>query len=960
MAEEIDEDAAWEAAHAADEDAEWEAGRSSSDEEQFGTAALKQRQQAEEDRMWEEINQEFDFTQDRVEDFALKSLTIAEQNFGFRVPDPDLDYTEEFNGSVKQAQHEIETGRVEIPDEGIFIKSARLTKSRGSDVYFKLQHVKSTADDEKPMQVVDDLQAGYLNILAVFRQVKLVNVKTAVAKEQQANSEKYGGALAYAETIVSGVEAMVQKLERLLQEVRSCITDYKKGMMHLEQQSPALALQHVTQRRLLAMSIAHRLVIAIRSLALAFVTAAVVTRPALEYFGGRALTSLESQFYYFLGEIAKVVNNQKRLAHKQNAPEELLGEVDALHIVFAKDFQALRVELDLASRAGRLNSRVMWAQHLAGATDLGVRCSLYPTVVGALAAYQKQSSQSADRRVAALFELPATIKTHQCRSLSLAAVRVLTSTTSQKPILRCVFVAGPWLVITNTESAHPDGPILLLNVGGGASVATCHEASAYPLVAAGFKVVDVSAGTADADTEFDAAHLADFTRLSEAEQERSLLVQGTGVGGAPASAVTISLKDAAAVRTFIDSLCSAADEAAHHVPPESGEMASHAEGAEYEVVIPAGQSLTLFLGGGEEKEGQSGQFHPIVVEDKAQLTKAMAKVALGDVVIGLNDTRLDDGKTGLQEVSQALIDLQSSDRVLAFRRARALPVPSASFRAPHQGHSLFKTQVSKVLSVKASDEDGASLSQKEIQQEIFNQHLQDFTDLCNGRVQNLTALVQAGVLTLPPEGAAVKKVSSAGTSVYRVAVDPKSLAAGPVFEDMVQRAARIAAARFNAEATVNARPESDSLQLLQQVFQRIGLRMYTYDPCTRSCSALELLEPEAFFRATGHLATRSGAFPIQNSKLLNATPDEVEQLLQNPAACAGSQVDEGWQQLQWIEMCSEVFYDAGDGAGGGAWSPRPRRGSTNECTRSFWWLRERELLMAHPGSGTGMSSPQCV
>ena len=78
--EEIDEDAAWEAEHGVDEDADWEAGRGSdSDEELFGTAAIKKRQQEEEDRMWAEINDQFDFTQDRVEDFALKSLTIQVQ-----------------------------------------------------------------------------------------------------------------------------------------------------------------------------------------------------------------------------------------------------------------------------------------------------------------------------------------------------------------------------------------------------------------------------------------------------------------------------------------------------------------------------------------------------------------------------------------------------------------------------------------------------------------------------------------------------------------------------------------------------------------------------------------------------------------------------------------------------------------------------------------------------------------
>ena len=107
MGDEIDEDAAWEAAHGVDDDAGWQPGGGSDSEEEeelFGTAAIKLKQQQQEDAMWAEINAEFDFTQDRVEDFALKSLTIAEQNFGFRVPDPDLDFTEEFEGSVKKVR----------------------------------------------------------------------------------------------------------------------------------------------------------------------------------------------------------------------------------------------------------------------------------------------------------------------------------------------------------------------------------------------------------------------------------------------------------------------------------------------------------------------------------------------------------------------------------------------------------------------------------------------------------------------------------------------------------------------------------------------------------------------------------------------------------------------------------------------------------------------------------------
>ena len=52
------------------------------------------------------------------------------------------------------------------------------------------------------------------------------------------------------------------------------------------------------------------------------------------------------------------------------------GQVDELHALFAKDFQALRVELDLAAKAAQQNSRLLWAQSLARPRDLDLRFSL--------------------------------------------------------------------------------------------------------------------------------------------------------------------------------------------------------------------------------------------------------------------------------------------------------------------------------------------------------------------------------------------------------------------------------------------------------------------------------------------------------------------------------------------------------------------------------------------------------
>lgn len=110
--------------------------------------------------------------------------------------------------SFAQAQQEIETGRVEIPDDGIFIKSARLSAQRGSDVYFKLQHVKATSDHDKPLQVLDSLQAGYLNILSIFRRVRLPETLAAAKKvaDGEEGAAAFGNAYAYAERLIHGCE----------------------------------------------------------------------------------------------------------------------------------------------------------------------------------------------------------------------------------------------------------------------------------------------------------------------------------------------------------------------------------------------------------------------------------------------------------------------------------------------------------------------------------------------------------------------------------------------------------------------------------------------------------------------------------------------------------------------------------------------------------------------------------
>eukprot|EP00750_Incisomonas_marina_P025055 INCI5307.1.p1 GENE.INCI5307.1~~INCI5307.1.p1 ORF type:complete len:1432 (-),score=308.17 INCI5307.1:255-4550(-) len=67
----------------------------------------------------------------------LKGMTIAEQKPGFQPPAGCIDMTEDFEGRITLATRQIESGRVPITLDGIFVKSKRLSKARGTDVWFK-------------------------------------------------------------------------------------------------------------------------------------------------------------------------------------------------------------------------------------------------------------------------------------------------------------------------------------------------------------------------------------------------------------------------------------------------------------------------------------------------------------------------------------------------------------------------------------------------------------------------------------------------------------------------------------------------------------------------------------------------------------------------------------------------------------------------------------------------------
>ena len=86
----------------------------------------------------------------------ILGLTITEQRPGFQ-PGPDqTDLTDQFEGRIAVATKEIESGRVPIDVKGTYVKSKRLSKARGTDVWFMF----STKEADEARELAEAMKAA--------------------------------------------------------------------------------------------------------------------------------------------------------------------------------------------------------------------------------------------------------------------------------------------------------------------------------------------------------------------------------------------------------------------------------------------------------------------------------------------------------------------------------------------------------------------------------------------------------------------------------------------------------------------------------------------------------------------------------------------------------------------------------------------------------------------------------
>lgn len=75
--------------------------------------------------------------------------------------------------------------------------------------------------------------------------------------------------------------------------------------------------------------------------------------------------------------------------------------------------------------------------------------------------------------------------------------------------------------------------------------------------------------------------------------------------------------------------------------------------------------------------------------------------------------------------------------------------------------------------------------------------------------------------------------------MFRVSLDPASAENGDVVDDITTRAALLAVPDFASQAVANPdRNRQDSVLLLRRVLQRVGLRLYAFDPAVRRAGLL--------------------------------------------------------------------------------------------------------------------------
>lgn len=830
--DEFDEDAAWEAAR----------GDSSSDDDQFESVALKRKQQEKENAMWEEINTAFDFTNEKVEDFALKSLTILEQNFGFVVPDPSLDYTEEFGGSVKNAQKEIETGRVEIPAEGIYIKSARLTSQRGSDVYFKLQRVKTIVDAAKPLKLLDNLCSGYLNILASLRQVRLTDISRKMT-DIASSCKKYSEIASYGLKLVRGITFIVLKLETFLNTVRKGVKRAEVKLDTSEKLMPSDPIKFLSRRRLFVMSLALRLINTVHSVASLLIGGAIIAAPPFAFFGGdETATSIVQQFNYFLGENAKLVNNQRSTALKQNVPLEIIQAIDSIHKAFARDFQKLFSNLDSCTKVITSYARIQWIQCLAKChsvpVHLDIRCPLLPTNICAAAEYLLKSNREDEHAISEIFNCWRVLGHQSCLFQGWVQAIMFnqaeTANLTTEPETNLLLITNTHLILAkrhmqNNESSNLT-QMLIVDIGPGALLAYV-EASTPAL----------SINQIQSLGNLDTIKVVKLDSVEDAMDQ------------SPFSAKQIK---------FLRTVCS-------------------------------------------ERSTQSKM--PTDVSKSSSSILFRSSESAPQLVLTFETEQCVNFVAGITSALRTSAEVSRSSSIIV--------------RAPHNAHTHFKTQIVMLNGL--------------LEQYDYD----DYSELCDGRVGIMNQLVSSGILDLPEKGVLVRKglrdqLNCRSGKLYLIKIDPQSKVT--VVNDLITRAANIAGTEMSKFVLSSNTAKDDAIALATHVFLQLSLREYLLNPCLECCSEnLQLLDSSDFFDATGTLDDKSGAFPVQKSAFLNCSLKDIENHFSEK-----QRESNRMNTSRWVELCSEIYCEDSESLG------------KANVPSSFWWLRERELLLAGPGHGS--------
>ena len=66
-------------------------------------------------------------------------MDVVEQRAGFTPYPFEVDWTDKYDGSVSKLRQDLESGIAILPSEGVVLRSDRISKAKGFDVYFRFK-----------------------------------------------------------------------------------------------------------------------------------------------------------------------------------------------------------------------------------------------------------------------------------------------------------------------------------------------------------------------------------------------------------------------------------------------------------------------------------------------------------------------------------------------------------------------------------------------------------------------------------------------------------------------------------------------------------------------------------------------------------------------------------------------------------------------------------------------------